>query len=269
MNSSRGITGTGIKIIAIIIMLLDHIGAGILKFTVDFSGVNPLSMSSVFGSGRIGVIVYFLLRKVGRLAFPLFIFFLIEGFIHTRSRLRYLFRLLLFTIISEIPFDLAFYHELIHPQYQNVFFTLTIGFLGIWGIEAVLKALLREQDYTAYGPAISVRLIAAVTVSVIIMLVSMMAAFLLNTDYGEEGVMTIIIMYIVRRFGNRGRATFAFELFVGAAILTWFNFGEVTAFLDIILINMYNEKRGAGMKYLFYLFYPVHLLILYGVCIWL
>ena len=100
MNSKAGfrrLNGNTLKVIACIIMLIDHFGAaiilplnndGLLPFDIPFSQVK---------------IVYDIIRAVGRTAFPLFCFLLVEGFVHTKSRLRYGLSLLIFGIISELP----------------------------------------------------------------------------------------------------------------------------------------------------------------------
>lgn len=72
-----------------------------------------------------------LLRIIGRLSFPIFMFLIEEGYIHTRSVNRYMIRLGVFAILSEIPFDLAFHGELLEFQNQNIFFTLLLGLVAI------------------------------------------------------------------------------------------------------------------------------------------
>ena len=84
----------------------------------------------------------------------------------------------------------------------------------------------------------------------------MVAAHFLNTDYGAMGVLTIVVMYLLRN--NK-----VSEMTWGCVILTAMSVMEVTAFFTLIPISKYNGERGLNLKYVFYAFYPVHLIILY------
>ena len=116
----RGLTGGALKWIALLSMLIDHFAA--VFYVGSFLAGAPL-----FSRG-----LYYVLRCIGRLAFPLYAFLLAEGFRHTRSVEKYLLRLLLFGLLSEIPFDLAFRRTWMHWDYQNVYFTLFLGLLAVW-----------------------------------------------------------------------------------------------------------------------------------------
>ena len=103
MNSTPGkknITSDCLKWIAVITMVIDHIGAAILEKTYFFLSADIQKAD-------------FLFRKIGRLSFPIFCFLLVEGFYHTRSRKKYLVNILLFAVISEIPFEAAFFDRLV------------------------------------------------------------------------------------------------------------------------------------------------------------
>lgn len=141
----KGITGSTLKITACALMLIDHIGAvfleGFLR-TKMTSAVMDLEQQQDFLS-RYGTIYYLdlAMRLMGRLAFPIFCFLLLEGFSHTRNVKKYAFNLGLFALISEIPFNLAFttalgghlQYGLFYPGYQNVFFTLFLSLLTLCG----------------------------------------------------------------------------------------------------------------------------------------
>ena len=118
----KRLTGAHIKWLAIILMLIDHIGAVILEpFVIKLMQSGSLQM---YEKGQQLWQVDMVLRGLGRFAFPAFCFLLVEGFMHTRSRTRYLRNLIVFAVISEIPFNLAIGGFWWAPDYQNVFFTL-------------------------------------------------------------------------------------------------------------------------------------------------
>lgn len=133
--ASRGLSGSTLKIIAIITMLLDHIGASlvqpILASTASAAGVTDWSMPSLAAAYPGAAIPYYALRYIGRISFPIFCFLLVEGFLHTKNLHKYCLRLAIFALVSEIPFDLAFHQTPFYQASQNVFFTLLIGLLVI------------------------------------------------------------------------------------------------------------------------------------------
>ena len=119
-------TSFAIKVAAIITMFIDHFAAVFLERQL----VNP---NKAFVSGpeyyyAIGDIDN-IMRGIGRIAFPLFIFLLVQGFMHTHNKYKYALRLGIFALISEIPFDMAFKNKTFDFGYQNVFFTLFLGFV--------------------------------------------------------------------------------------------------------------------------------------------
>ena len=130
MKERKGISGSTLKIIAIITMLIDHIGAGVLGRLLVVRGMNEVAdLNAWIDANSTLVITYQMMRFVGRLAFPIFCFLLIEGFEHTHDVKKYALRLLSFCLISEIPFDLLFNGKILEFGYQNVFFTLFIGLM--------------------------------------------------------------------------------------------------------------------------------------------
>lgn len=127
-----------LKILAVAIMLIDHVTYSFLEVASTDQGI-ALRRALPFGMllDRVG-------RAVGRQAFPIFCFFLVEGFLHTRSRLRYLFRLLVFAAVSQFPFQKAFFPRE-NVQHANVMVTLAIGLAAIWVIEELGKIFLKEE----------------------------------------------------------------------------------------------------------------------------
>lgn len=242
-----GITGSTLKLIAIITMFLDHVGAIILERMIMQGGFpdltdNETAMSFMSEHANI-YIIYTALRLIGRLGFPIFCFLLIEGFGYTRDVKKYAGRLFLFAVISEIPFDLGFVGEPIYWGYQNVFFTLLIGLLVLMGFRFIENK--REWNRTL-----------RVIIYIAILLAGMALAETLRCDYGAIGILTIVVMYLFRH-----RKTLATGL--GCAALTTMTFIEITSFFAMIPIHLYNGKRGLNIKWLFYVFYPAHILLLY------
>lgn len=192
---------------------------------------------------------YQILRGIGRISFPIFCFLLVEGFHYTHDWKKYFLRLFAFAWISEIPFDLAFFGTWYAPQHQNVFFTLALGILMMYVLKRHETLLLLNRP----GMMLTPWLIAAImTVSV-----------LMKTDYSIKGLYIILIFYLLRN--NRMAAVWlvgGFELLLG---YIYPNSNQWFAILAMIPVLCYNEKQGKKMKYFFYLFYPIHLLILWGI----
>lgn len=232
----KGISGSSLKLLAVVTMLIDHIAAAILARYIKIGGAELLS-SSLYG-------IYFLMRSIGRLAFPIYCFLLVEGFDHTRSRKKYALRLFLFALVSEIPFDLAFNSKVLEFGYQNVFFTLFLGLVTIM----ILSEVEKHQEWNV---------VLRILLFAVIIAAGMSAAYALKTDYSYLGVMCIVVLYLfrVRRLP---------QVLAGCAAFFWW---ELPAVLAFIPIYFYNGKRGWNIKYFFYLFYPLHLLILYLICV--
>lgn len=245
----KGISGSTLKIIAVMTMFIDHIGAVIFERILTANGFYRINMNDVQGfsdfmdKNETVFILDSVFRLIGRLGFPIFCFLLIEGFLHTRNVWKYAFRLFLFSLVSEVPFDLAFRSSVFDMGYQNVFFTLLIGLLAITFIRMAEEKL-------------PVNKVLQYLISIPIAVVFMLAAGFFRCDYGSMGVLTIVIMYFFHK--NR-----IWEMAGGCAVLTCMSFSEITAFFALIPVYLYNGTRGLRLKYVFYAFYPVHLLILY------
>lgn len=251
-TTKGGIPGSTLKIIAITTMLIDHIGATVLERLLLINGFSGINLSNADASvaflkdNALLFTVYMVFRLIGRLGFPIFCFLLIEGFTYTKNVWKYAFRLLLFCFISEIPFDLAFNNEFLEFGYQNVFFTLFLGLCTL-----ICIRFIEEKTTNRY---------AKYLLMVPVVLLFMVFAAVLQTDYSSMGVLTIVMMYLFRK--NR-----MLEMSVGCVILTLMSFTELTAFFTLIPLKKYNGERGLKLKYVFYAFYPVHLLVLYLICV--
>jgi hypothetical protein len=223
----KWLSGSGLKLLAVVSMLVDHLAAFVWRS-------DPWAMTHLFKIVHRWITPYFLMRSFGRLAFPLFAFLIVEGFIHTRSRKRYGLNLGVFALISEIPYNLVVSGTW-HCMGQNVFFTLFFGFLGMCAIE-YFKEDIKKMAIALLG-------LLAVTI-------------VFRADYGYVGYSFILMLYILRE-------NLLFKTIVGCCMLS----SRLVAGTAFIPISMYNGKRGfiqgAFAKYCFYAFYPVHLLVIY------
>ncbi len=225
-----------LKKIAVITMLIDHIAVAFFCiFTSNYDG------SAAFGGADA---IYQVLRIIGRTSFPLFCFLLVEGFCHTKSVRKYLARLFAFACISEVPFDLAFYDKVWDVSMQNVFFTLFFAVAAM--------AFLRRGEQMAEKRA-KLMCIAGVVFCAL-------AAYVLRTDYSWKGVVLVLLLYIFRY----QRVVACLAGYAAMCLLMYSSWG----FPAFFLMNGYNGKKGKGSKYFFYVFYPVHLLVLTGIRIW-
>lgn len=222
-----GLSGTALKFVACVTMLLDHIGASCIEARYGTAANCPAGLLKLDLT----------LRLIGRLAFPIFCFLLVEGFLHTHDVKKYIQRLLLFGVVSEIPFDMAFFRTPFAWQHQNVYWTLALGVIA-------LAAMQRFQDaagrLTWQGGAAAV--------------VCALAAELAATDYGAIGVALIAALYLTRNSRTQ-------QSILGAGMMLF----ELTAPLAFVLTWFYNGQRGRcpqWAKWAFYLFYPVHLVVL-------
>lgn len=213
-----------LKIIAVITMFIDHLGY------------------TLFGK-------FSYLNYIGRISFPIFAFQISEGYIYTKSLKKYFLRLFLFALISQIPFML--FHSIISDTFcLNIFFTLLLGLLSIY--------IYDKCKYKIIG------ILSCI-------LLALIAQFS-NCDYGAYGVAIILIFYI---FKNN---VVNFTIFFMLATLIRYSvpcikygiFPKEYLYLFICTIipslffAAYNGKKGKDTKYLLYLFYPIHLILLYG-----
>jgi hypothetical protein len=234
------LSGSWLKVIAMVSMLMDHVAMVILRY-------DPVFTEPLITMGRHSITWYYLLRCVGRLAFPIFCFLLVEGFQHTHDRRKYGRNLLVFALISEIPFNLTHGGHL-YGWSQNVFFTLFLGFLALSVVRRWEEDRLVLPQSTIYAEH-NRRMILC-------LLALIVAGYLLRCDYGNCGISFILLLYVLRR-----------NEILRAAIGSCFLGARWIAGLAFIPIAFYNGRRGfiqgSFGKYLFYLFYPLHLLALY------
>lgn len=276
------LTTRAIKWIALISMFCDHFAKVLLISLINHSWENP-AVTGWFHQEWV-IRFYYALPCFGRLAFPLFIFLLVEGFFLTRNRWKYLRNILIFAVVSEIPFDMGFRMNnlipasgrLIESSYQNVLFTLAIGLFAMILIDLILS------KYPTGSPA--------AVVAVLIAVGAIWLGNMLETDYHGYGVTAILIAYFIRRKGTMRLAARQTAATPGTKIipsvisqkitplpLGWrvlemilliipliiLSTSEVWALIDVGIIALYSGKRGKNMhKWFFYVFYPAHLAVL-------
>lgn len=235
VQKRQGLSGTTLKLMACITMLIDHIGASCLEAGL----LVPLIASGTFSTDPAAVSLLQMdrvLRYIGRLAFPIFCFLLVEGFLHTHDFKKYALRMLGFALISEWPFDWAFFSG-VYWGHQNVYFTLLLGLLA-------MKALDTHQ--TPEGmPALKGILGAAAC---------FLAAALLHCDYDVLGLALILALYMTRK-DKRAQC-------IAGAVFSLF---EPVAPLAFGLVWFYSGERGGSSKleqWAFYWFYPAHIFVL-------
>ena len=228
MQRIQFLNGFHLKLIAICTMLIDHMG-----YTL-FPGVMWL-------------------RCVGRVAFPIFCFLIAEGCVYTHDRKKYALRLLVFALLSEIPYNLMNSGMIWDPYDQNVLWTLLTGALVCWLIDWALKKCT-PLSFVLTGAA----MVAAYW---------LLEAF--RTDYGGWGMLLVAAFYGVHRAPSGA----VVKMIAQAFGLAFFSIGVMGGYLSIELwslaalvpIWLYNGQRGFSHKavqYGFYAFYPVHILIL-------
>ena len=269
---TKGFTSFHLKLTAVLTMLIDHIGATVLLEAVR---------ASAGREREILTFVYWTVRGIGRIAFPLFIFVLVEGFFHTRNRLKYFLRLGVFCPVAEIPYDIAFNIKpaalaagtFFEGKSQNVMFTLAIGFFCLWlifvwwpGYAIMTGRAVPDADGNGrtYADITRKEYVKWFANCILITAAGCYIAYSFHTDYGWAGVLGIVLCGMLRLLmPEAGREAEKFS-FVGAMIpLILQNSFEAVALVDYFLIDRYNGEKGrSGLKWFFYLFYPAHLLVL-------
>lgn len=222
------LSGSSIKIIAMISMFIDHLAVAMLRG-------NEKLISSPYANEW--SLVYKVMRGTGRIAFPLFCFLLIEGFFHTSNLKKYLTRIGIFAIISEIPFNLVEYKTLYGYQHQNVLFTLFVGLITVSQFDKI-KGFELKDEFRRWG----------------ILFLGCIVAQILHMDYGAFGIVTIFSCYYLRNV--EWQRNF---------VLVVLGLSEKTAWISVIPLLFYNGKRGLNIKWLWYMFYPTHLFLLWGI----
>ena len=225
-----GISQETLKLIACITMLIDHVGA-----TLVILWQSPYMPT-----------VYYIFRMIGRIAFPIYAFLLAEGMRHTRSPWKYILRLAIGILLAEIPFDLAFEGGLTWES-QSVMVTLTQGAVMLLCMGKTEKKRLK----------------------VLMILPFAVLAELTKCDYGGWGIAMIGAFALFDRLGVQILMIGLINLLMNSVNVPVFGIGvpiQLFALLGMVPIAMYCGKkltRSKAVQWGFYLFYPVHLLVLW------
>lgn len=219
------LSGSALKIIAVVSMIIDHVAGYLLN-------ENPFFTQTLGQVADITITPVYVMRAVGRLAFPLFCFLLVQGFEHTHDRKRYGLYLLAFALISEIPFDWMVNGGW-DMKSQNVFFSLLFGYIGM-NLCSVFKT-------DRFNLAMAIIMLSVVVI-------------FFGGDYGLEGFLFIMLLYIFRRW----RCTV-----IPVCTLLPMGWAAIFSFIPIM---MYDGTRGfirkKQTKYMFYMFYPAHIMVI-------
>lgn len=256
-KSNRGLSSAVLHMMAMFFMLLDHTWATVLSYNW--------------------------MTCVGRIAFPIFAFMIVEGFNHTRCLKKYMLRMLIFAVISEIPFNLMYGAQLFYPVHQNVLWTFLLALGGLWLMEWV---------------RIKNKLWLTVVVCLTVCVLGTVLGYVLFVDYYGCGILTVFVFYffdrdrednIISRLWKNSkyqRKIWTFVCFVGQLLCLYYINVEILgglyynvtlfgvefelvqqslALIALLPIWLYRGKQGYHAKwfqYFNYAFYPVHCLIL-------
>lgn len=202
------------------------------------------------------------LTCIGRISFPIFAFMLVEGYFHTKNLKKYVFRLLIFAVISEIPFNLAMGSSWFYPIHQNVLWSFLISIGLIHWNEKVKEKQIWKRILVG---------IATVSIGYVVGLITFV-------DFYNAGILMVLVFYFFKKK--------QWWCYLGQLVCLWYInfemlgglsyevniFGETHfiarqgfALLALIPIWLYRGKQGyhsKALQYAYYAFYPLHLLIL-------
>lgn len=249
----KGISQEGLKLIACITMLIDHIGYEIVyPLYLNATMVNGVDMlgEAMPQEARNLYNLYLLCRIIGRIAFPIFAFLLVEGVHRTHNRRKYALRLAVGAVLAEIPYNLMISGDIFWRQ-QSVMVTLLLGFFAVITMEKCRSL--------AWKP--------------VVVIPFAVAAELLMTDYGWAGVVLIALFdlsrYVYRKNLVRLGGMIVLFHYMSSYVLWIGNFSipmQVLGALSMLFIANYDGRKQTNSKavqWAFYLFYPVHLLVLF------
>lgn len=195
---------------------------------------------------------YVFARVIGRIAFPIFAYLITEGYMHTHSIKKYSIRLLIFALISQVPYMLTF-----RAPFLNIFFTLFIGLMALYA-----------TDHEFSENQLLNKILKVIVVSAIVA-----SSYIFRAEYGIYGVLTILAFkFFKNNFTKLVIAQIIINIVYIAPLYKYIFingnlnlriFLQCASLLSLIFIKKYNGEKGKSFKYAFYAFYPVHILLLY------
>lgn len=240
-----GFSHNFLTVIAMLSMFLDHVALTLIKNGKLYGfDINLYNNAIMLEDAKFWMILYKIMRVIGRLSFPIFAFLLVEGFRKTSNLFKYFLRILLLALISEIPYDFMVFNEFLTfrcLEIQNVVFTYVVALLMLTCIRlsSGLPSLL----------------------SVFIAALAAALAKLMRTDYAIEGILLIYIFYIFR---NDLNIKCILALIITFMMSLEHYYG--TAVFSVFFIYFYDGKKGyVDIGRVAYFFYPLHMLLLYGI----
>lgn len=226
------------KLLALLLMTLDHFAIVIIHNGKLYGFIQEYyEMAVATPEGQWWLKLYEVFRVLGRLSFPIFAFLLVEGFLHTRNFWKYFVRMFLCAILSEIPYDIALYNEVINFEKQNTLFTLAVGLLVMYGMKRWHKHPELKWLSVIAGMAV---------------------AEFGKLDYGALAILMIALMYNFQREK-------VLQMGIGA-VLSAVNCLDLYGFaaLSFLPIWFYNGEKGPfHFKWFGYIYYPLHLIVFY------
>ena len=210
-----------LKWLAVITMITDHLAVMLMEC--------------------IPTVMYYVMRGFGRLSFPIFCFLLVEGFVHTKSFSKYLIRMIVFAILSQIPYNILRYGNIVGGGYFNILFTFSVTLIVLY--------ILSKCD---------MKKITGVLAGGISIAAGMTVAYMLNLEYSYKCILLAVIFYYTGiKIEHR------MVKIIGAIAVLYIDCGLIGLVtpLSLIFIDAYNGEKGGFPKWLGYVFYPAHLFL--------
>ena len=225
-----GLTNNQLKIIAMVSMALDHIG---LLFFPDVA----------------------IFRILGRIAFPIFAYMIAEGCRYTKNRAKYLGMIAGMGFVFQIVYFVA-----MQSLYQGILVTFSLAIIAVYSIDGIVKS---KKIWGRLAALVGLAFVAAC----VFVLPTLLTGTDFDIDYGVWGILLPILVYFMPnhpwKVGAASLLLLARAIYYTVIVpipLQWWSL------LTVPLLALYNGERGkAKMKYVFYIFYPAHLVILYGI----
>lgn len=214
------------------------LSGGVLKI-IAMAAMLTDHLAVVLAAAGMSGPLYIAMRAVGRISFPIFCFALVQGFLNTRSVPRYMGRLAALAVLSEVPFDMTNFGSFYHPAYNNVLFTLAAALGVLWAVSKLCSLGVRGYFFSASVAA-----------------AAMLAAYVLRLDYSWKCILLALVLYFAR-FETAVRYVLgSMALLINSSVI------GLAAPAAFVPIHFYSGERGKIPGIVFYLFYPVHMLIL-------